>query len=271
LKELWVPVSGAIAQQKQIEVIANNIANVNTNGFKKDDLSFKEHLTALEKNIDDINIPDKEWAPEDFYDHSGAENSFVKINGSYTNHTQGQMVNTNGPLDMAIKGDGFFEVLTPNGVRYTRGGSFGLSADGTLVTDNGHPVLSEKLDNTTDNPNSRIIKIPTDRKFVVNLQGEIVDNTEQVAGKLSIIEFNDKSALIKDGQLMYVNRQNENIKNYADGKSLVYQGFLESSNVNPIEEMTKMIKANRSLESIQRVIKTYDNMAGRSTNEILKF
>lgn len=271
MKELWVPVSGAIAQQKQIEVIANNVANVNTNGFKKDDLTFKEHLTAVENNIDHINIPNKEWAPDDFYDHSGAEHSLVKVNGTYTNHTQGQLINTNAPLDFAIKGDGFFEILSPNGVRYTRKGSFGLSADGTLVNDNGYPVLSPALGAQQDDPVSRIIKLPLDQKIVINLQGEIFDSQEQAISKMSVVEFNDKSSLIKDGQLLYINRHPDNFKDSNNLKSNVYQGFVEASNVNPIEEMTKMIKANRTLETIQRVIKTYDNMAGKSNNEILKF
>jgi flagellar basal-body rod protein FlgF len=124
VKGIWVPISGQIAQQQKVDAIANNIANANTTGFKKDDLIFKEYLTALDNPQDDIDIPRKEFSPEDFYRTQGAENAKVSVAGQYTDFTQGQLVETRNPLDLGIKGTGFFEVLTPNGVRYTRNGIF---------------------------------------------------------------------------------------------------------------------------------------------------
>ena len=84
MKELWVPLSGALAQQKRVETIANNVANANTPAFKRDQAVFKEHLTAYEKGTD-IDLPNKEWAPEDFYRSYGAEKANVKVDGTYTN------------------------------------------------------------------------------------------------------------------------------------------------------------------------------------------
>ena len=93
MRELWVPLSGAIAQQKQVETIANNVANVNTPGFKRDQVVFKEYLAALEKGADQqgVDLPQKEWKPEDFYRSYNSEDSFVKVDGSFTNHEQGQL------------------------------------------------------------------------------------------------------------------------------------------------------------------------------------
>ena len=112
MKNIWVPLSGQIAQQRKVETIANNIANANTAGFKKDRLVFKEHLTALTKGSDDIDLPNKEWSPDDFYRSQGAENAYVKVDGSYTNFEQGDLKPTNNPLDMALFGKGFFSLIS---------------------------------------------------------------------------------------------------------------------------------------------------------------
>jgi flagellar basal-body rod protein FlgF len=277
LKELWVPLSGALAQQRNVETIANNVANANTAGFKKDLLTFKEHLTQFEKGYsEDINLPHKEWAPEDFYKSYGAEHGFVKVDGSYTNFEQGQLVPTGAPLDLAINGKGFFEVLTPNGIRYTRRGTFSLDGEGFLKTNDGYLVLS-KLEIPESNegssqilpqPNERGINIGQDGKLVINNQGEVFKNGQKIS-ELSIKEFKDIQALKKEGNSFFINDDNDNISTQAN--SLVYQGHVEQSNVNAVQEMTNLIRANRHFESIQKAIKTYDSMAGRSLTELSKF
>lgn len=280
MKDLWVPISGAIAQQKNVETIANNVANANTPGFKKDQLIFKEHLTAFEKGTD-INLPKKEWAPDDFYKSYGAEKAFVKIDGSYTDFKQGQLSPTGNQFDIALNGPGFFEILTPNGIRYSRRGSFSLDAGGKLVTDQGMTVLSKvelpevgagnDLINAIKqipNPKERGIQLDSG-KISVNLQGEIFLNNKKV-GALSVVEFNDIQALKKEGGSYYINADTQNI-NKKEAKTSIHQGFVEQSNVNAIHEMSKLIKANRQFESIMKVIKAYDNVAGRAVNDIARF
>ena len=277
MKDLWVSLSGAIAQQKNVETIANNVANANTPGFKKDQLVFKEYLTAFEKGHQDIDLPNKEWSPEDFYKSYGAENSFVKVDGAFTIHKQGQLSPTGNPLDIGLQGDGFLEVLTPNGIRYTRKGNFTIGKDGSIVTDNGHKVLSRidwsKYQNVDTNskfklPKERQIYLPPGR-ISVNLQGQIFSAGKPV-GELSLVEFKDVHALRKEGNSMFINKNIENIiKDWP--KTATHQGFIEQSNVNAIQEMSELLKANRQFESIQRAIKTYDNIAGKSVNEIAKF
>src|SRR5690606_36897795 len=172
MKNIWVPLSGQVAQQRKVETIANNVANANTVGFKKDQLVFKEHLTALTKGVDDIDIPRKEFSPADFYHTQGAENAMVAVDGSFTIFEQGTLIPTNNPLDVGLKGDGFLEVLTPTDVRFTRKGNLSLSKDGELVTDQGYRVLSalnaspESLRepaalDSFPRPEERVLRVPT--------------------------------------------------------------------------------------------------------------
>lgn len=279
MRELWVPLSGAIAQQKQVETIANNVANVNTPGFKRDQVVFKEYLAALEKGGDQqgIDLPQKEWKPEDFYRSYNAEDSFVKVDGSYTVHEQGQLAQTGNFFDNALSGPGFYEVLTPNGVRFTRNGAFSISNEGKLVTNQGFLVLSKdappiatadgKL-NLATAPESRAINIGTGR-FSVSLEGEVFNGQNKV-GDLALTEFSDIHALKKEGNNLFINPDQKNIK-VGESKTSVHQGFVEQSNVNAVGEMSNLINANRNFESIQRVIKTYDTMSAKAVNEISKF
>src|SRR5690554_8230506 len=132
--------------------------------------------------MDDIDIPSKEFSPDDFYRTQGAENAFVKIDGSYTDFEQGALKPTNNPLDLALFGNGFFEVLTPSGVRYTRQGNFTVSKDGELVTTNGFKLLSvpQAADSQGGDapasippPNERVIRIPPGSKLTISKEGEI--------------------------------------------------------------------------------------------------
>lgn len=267
-----MPISGAIAQQRKVDTIANNIANANTPGFKKDDLVFKEHLSIYNDPAAVIEMPRKEWRPEDFYKSYGAENSLVKTDGSYTNFQQGQLTPTGNPLDLAIFGKGFFEILTPNGVKYTRRGNFTIDNENKLVNDHGFPVLSSNnLDNENiqESPNSRFIKLNlTSGKIHISGNGEIFENGNLVT-KLSVVEFNDRSKLKKEGAGLFTNSERSNVKK-ANLNSTIYQGHSEESNVNPMNEMSELIKAHRHFDSIQKAIKTYDEMSSK-LNEISRF
>jgi flagellar basal-body rod protein FlgG len=276
LKNIWVPLSGQIAQQRKVETIANNIANANTAGFKKDDVSFKEYLTILNKGTEDIDLPNKEFSPNDFYKTQSAENAKVEINGTYTVFEQGQLSPTGNPLDLAIHGDGFFEVLTPAGVRFTRKGILGLSKDAELVTEEGYKVLSKNTGPTTpgkdtnniSNPADRVIKIPSDQKISITLDGKIFSGTIPLQ-ELSIVSFKNNQLLRKESGSLFLNLVDSNLKNVEDSK--IHQGFVEGSNVNTIHEMSELIKAHRHFDNIQKAIQTYDNITGRAVNDISKF
>jgi len=222
-------------------------------------------------------LPHKEWKPDDFYRSYGAEHAHVKIDGSYTNFQQGQLSPTGNLLDIGLQGPGFIEVLTPNGIRYTRRGILTLNPQGLLVTDQGNPVLkSLKLPEAKEGeepapipqPQDRVIKVPAGR-ISINLQGEMFANNNAF-GKLSVVEFKDAHSLRKEGNSLFVNKHLENIKPEL-AKTSIHQGFVEQSNVNAVQEMSDLIKANRQFESIQKVIKAYDNIAGKSVNDISRF
>lgn len=275
MKELWVPLSGALAQQRKVETIANNVANANTTAFKRDQLAFKEYLTAQQKGVD-IDLPNKEWAPEDFYRSYGAENSMVEVTGSYTNFEQGQIRPTNNPLDLAINGKGFIEVLTPNGIRFTRNGALTVNNQGELTTKDGYPILSkqeipkeinERALASLPKPDERVIKL-IESPLSINHQGQIYQN-DQIVSEISIVEFKDTDGLMKEGKSLFINNDITNLKQPEESR--VLQGSLETSNVNAIKEMSELIKAHRNFESMQKVIKTYDSMASKAYNEIGKF
>lgn len=280
LKELWVPLSGAIAQQRKVETIANNVANANTTAFKKDKAVFKEHLTAYEKGID-VDLPNKEWAPEDFYRSYGAEKANVVVDGTYTNFAQGPIRPTNNPFDIALEGPGFIEVYGPNGIRYTRKGNLSVNAQNEVVSDLGMRVLARvdlpEVGNGTEvidvvsqipQPETRFIKVGAGQ-VTINNQGQLFQNGNMV-GQLNIVEFKNPSSLKKEGNSLFINADSRNIKK-SEKETVVHQGALELSNVNTVEEMSNLIKAHRQLESIQRAIKTYDNMANKSYNDIARF
>lgn len=295
MSDLWVPISGAIAQQQNIETIANNVANANTPGFKKDQLVFKEYLTILNKDQETPDLPRGEWKPGDFYRSQGAEHGYVKPDGTFTIFKQGELTQTGNPLDLAIWGNGFYEVLTPNGIRFTKKGIFSISKDGELVTEQGYKILSKLSGNegennsesssannpannpannsTNENKNNienRVIKIdPTNNKITVTMQGEIYTKNDKIAD-LSVVEFKDLHALKKEGDSFYINVPAENIVRN-EIKSVVHQGFIEGSNVEAVSEMSNLIKAHRHFESIQRAIKTYDAISQRAVNDIAKF
>ena len=277
MRELWVPLSGAIAQQRNVETIANNVANANTPGFKKEQVVFKEYLTALEKGEGQAELPQKEWKPEDFYRSNNAEDAFVKVDGTYTLHEQGQLSPTGNAFDNALNGPGFFEVLTPNGVRYTRRGNFSINNEGKLVTDQGYLVLSKSPPPTagadgkitlTTPPESRAITVGKN-KLSSSLDGAVFSGNNKVAD-LALSDFNDVHALKKEGNSLFINPDQQNLK-VSELKTSVNQGFIEQYNVNAVSEMSSLINANRNFETIQRVIKTYDTMSGKAVNEISKF
>ena len=280
MKNIWVPLSGQVAQQRKVETIANNVANSNTVGFKKDQLVFKEHLTALTRDSGDIDIPRKEFSPADFYHTQGTENAMVAVDGSFTVFEQGTLIPTNNPLDLALKGEGFLEVLTPNGVRFTRKGNLSLSKDGEIVTDQGFKLLSalnlapEALREpaaieSTPLADQRVIRVPTNLKLTINDEGEVMTR-DGVLGKISVVEFKDLHSLKKEGNSLYITPDENNVLR-TEVKTTVHQGFLEGSNVNAIEEMSELIKAHRHFESIQKAINAYDQISGKAANEVGKF
>lgn len=264
-KGIFSALSGAMAQNSRMETISNNIANSNTTSFKKDKQLFNEYLTANEKLLDVIQVPKVPASIESFYDMQGGDTSYVNANGSYTDYSQGTLKPTGNVFDIAIDGHGFFEVLTPQGVRLTRNGAFKMDANGRLVTKQGDPVLAAGQ----GAPEQRIIQLNQGQNMTVSFSGDVYSNGE-LSAKLAVVELDNGDALQKVGANNYKIKDNYNVQISQIETPRVQQGFLEGSNVNIVEEMTDMIAATRTFETTQEAIKAYDQMDDKLINVVMK-
>jgi flagellar basal-body rod protein FlgG len=251
-----------MAQSERLDTIANNLANVNSTGFKKDRQVFSEYLSAYEKEQQLMKVPRVPASVESFYDMQGGDKAYVNAAGTYTDLSQGQMKVTQSPLDFALQGKGFFEVLTPEGVRWTRNGSFSLNGEGQLVTKDGYQVLTQG----NQAPEQRVIQVGN-QQLTASQQGDLYIGGNAV-GKLAVVDFTDPSTQIrKEGNGLY-QRNSQEVLPVPPESTRVFQGFLEGSNVNVVEEMTDMIMAHRVFEATQQAVKAFDHMDDKLINGV---
>ncbi len=263
IKGLFTALSGAIAQTQKIDTIANNIANVNTTGFKKDQQTFGEYLSAYEKEPQVIQVPRVPASIESFYDMNGGDKAFVNSTGTYTNFEQGSLKYTGGKLDVALDGSGFFEVSTPSGVQLTRAGNFTIDGNGQLVTKDGHAVLLEGEGAAEE----RTVRFSGISQAHITDGGEVFDGKNNL-GKISILNVANPDSLQKVGQNNYSFKSNMPAEVSQVAMPSLKQGFIETSNVNIVNEMTDMIMAQRVFEGTQKAIHVYDQMADKLINVV---
>ena len=266
-KGIYTAVSGAMAHSSKLETIANNIANANTPGFKRDEQLFKEYLTSYEKQPQVIEAPKIAASIDSFYPINGGDKSYVDVSGTSTSFSQGAMKLTGNPMDLGIEGDAFFEVLTPAGVRMTRNGHFTLNAQGVVVNKMGYPLLLSGQPG--QEPTERLIQVNDKDNLSVTVRGDVfVDGENQ--GRLSLKTATEKDALHKQGNSLYTIRENFNNQVVDASQYRIHQGAFEQSNVNVVKEMTDMINATRVFESAQKAIQTYDLMNQKLANDVPK-
>ena len=285
-KPLWPAVSGAMARDYQVEVIANNLANVNTDGFKRDDVSFKEYLSKKENmDLAGEEIPRSPIKDKDLYHLDGRDQSFVVVNGTHTKFSTGGFKVTDSPLDFALNGPGFFEISTPAGIRYTRAGSFKISAEGKLVTSQGYPVLAggdavvapEPVKGAPatpvapPSPAGREINLSNlEGSLHVNDMGEVYMGDDKIA-VMNVVEFGDLNQIRKVGSSNFENKNPVANPPQVATKTVVKQGVIETSNVNPVQEISNLIRANRMFEEDLKAMKTVNEMLQKEVNDIAKF
>lgn len=258
-KGIYTAVSGAMAQSAKLDTVANNLANVNTPGFKRDGQLFREYLTSYNKEPGAVEVPRISASIESFYDHNGGDKSYVDLDGTFSDMSQGTLRPTGNKLDMAIEGEGLFEVATPEGSRYTRAGNFSVDGEGRLVTKQGFPVQKQGGGEFKfAGPN-----------VTISDNGEVFENSQSL-GKLSLVKVGNRDALLKQGANLFTLKDNLDAKISQAVDAKVNQGFLEGSNVNIVREMTDMISATRTFESTQKAIQAYDQMAAKVVNEVPK-
>jgi flagellar basal-body rod protein FlgF len=265
-KGIYTAVSGAMAQAEKLDTIANNLANVNTPAFKKDQQVFQEYLTAYEKEQGVIEVPRVPASIESFYDIQGGDKSYVDSAGTFTNHEQGALKKTDNSFDLALEGKGFFEVLTPQGIRMTRNGTFLMDNQGRLVTKEGHFVLGEG-----NGPiQSRLIQLGATGRVDVSASGQVLQNGAAV-GTLSVVEPDNLDALKKEGSSLFTIKENMAPVMKPSAQFKIHQGFIEASNVNVVKEMSDMIQTTRLFETTQKAIQAYDHMDQKLVNDVPKF
>jgi flagellar basal-body rod protein FlgG len=256
------------AQQFRLDTVANNLANVDVNGYKKDTSVHKSFPELLMRRMQDDGMYKHPFGSGDAAPIIGKLGLGVEYNETFTQFEQGPLKQTDSDFDIALDGEGFFSIATPYGERYTRNGAFQLGKEGYLETKEGYPVLGENGPIRLD-----------DNNFTINKEGQIwvtpmLDETADpvLLDNLKLVEFDRERYIQKQGSSFYRETQESGpaIVMDQDRKPKIEQGFVEGSNVNPVLEMVQMIEVNRAYEANQKVIQTTDAMAGRLINEVTR-
>lgn len=260
MRALWTASTGMMAQQLNVDTISNNIANVNSVGYKKTRVEFKDLLyETMEKGM----VKDGKGKPVNLQVGHG-----VKVSATTKSFTAGNLDNTSNPFDLAIDGAGFFKVIGPKGDEmFTRDGSFKSSVDGEnmkLVTSDGYFVQGV---NGEIDLGSNVKDIVIDETGMITVKR--TDDTLEEIGNISIVTFVNPAGLENVGKNLYKSSlASGEAFDAAEDNSAggVLQGFLESSNVQVVEEMVKLIQAQRAYEINSKSIQTADEMLGMANN-----
>lgn len=254
---LYTASTGMTTQMQRMDVISNNLANVNTTGFKRDDATIRSFDDVM---LERINDPKDPYGSPYFNEQIGELGFGVTIDQVNTDFSTGSHVITDSPLDFAIDGDGFFTIAVPQAdgtytEGYTRNGSFKLSSDGFLVTSDGYKVQGQNGDINLGQYND--IPGVTDNGEIV-IDGEIVE-------QLKIVSFEDNSTLRKINDDYYSTTESSV---ETTPTCTINQGFLETSNVNSVEEMVELISLSRNYETNQKMIQAQDTIMGKAATEL---
>jgi flagellar basal-body rod protein FlgF len=240
---LYVGLSRQMVLKREMDIVANNIANADTNGFKFESLMAKE----------------TPGAPA-FTSGGPRPIKFVSADGVARDFSQGNLRRTDAPLDLAIEGQGFFKITTKAGDRYTRDGRFRTDDTGRITTQKGDVVADEGGGEITIDPTKP-------GEISISPDGVVSQGTERI-GKVGVFKFDSLSALEKTGDNLYQNASNQQASAAADAK--VRQGMLESSNVNPIVQITRMIEVNRAYEQVTQMMSAQSDLSRSSVARLGK-
>jgi flagellar basal-body rod protein FlgG len=253
MRALSIAATGMLAQQTNVEVVANNLANMNTTGFKQQRAEFQDLL------YQNVSMPGANSSDSGTMLPSGVQiGAGVRTASVYRIMSQGDLKNTSNPYDVAIQGPGFFRVQQPDGTdAFTRAGDFGLSPEGQLVTDQGYTVAPG-------------LSIPTTALAVaINAQGQVSATlpgqaAPTVVGTLELTRFANEGGLKAVGNNLFLETPSSGAPQSgvpgSAGYGTIQQGFLETSNVNAVEEITSLITAQRAYEMNSKVVTAADDM-----------
>ncbi len=244
-----VGLSAQMALARQLDVVANNIANLNTTGFKADSSVFEEYLSPV--------------ARENRFYTSDRRPSFVLDRGTWHDLSQGPVQTTGNPLDIAIDGDAFLVVQTAAGQRYTRNGALQINSAGELVTSDGSRVLGD---------NGPIVLQQLDRNIAITADGRVTVNegnnvrTESLRGRLRLVRFAQPQLLQKDGANNFL--APAGVIPTPDTNSKLLQGVLEKSNVNAVVEMTRMLEITRAYTDVATMLRSQGDLRRNAIQQL---
>ncbi len=242
IRGLYISAAGLLPTDMEQEVAANNLANINTTGYKKDAVHFKRLLDER-LSLDSLH---------------GGESDMSNSEETLINFSQGELQPTDVKTDLAIDGDGFFAIQTPDGLRFTRDGDFTLNEEDQLVTKSGNPVMGES---------GPIQLFKGD--FEVKQNGDIFQNGAMI-DRLDIVTFPKPLPLKKAGEGLFELTM-PNIRPQESEDFTVRQGYLEGSNVNAISEMVKMITIDKSFQAGQKAIQAQNETLGKVINQTARY
>ena len=239
IKGIYHAAAGMLPSMNQQETVGNNLANINTTGFKADKRYFRmalnNQLLQGGSHGEPVELSDEQFS-------------------LITNFEQGSLSETRNPLDVAIHGDGFFVIETDETISYTRNGNFGINAEGELVNLRGYRVMGE------GGP-LRIVGL----EVMIRDDGAVVVDGQKI-GSIKIVDFEQPYNLKRNGYGYFV--PDPPVDGFTPEKALIKQGFLENSNVDPISEMIQMIELNRNYESCQKAIQAQDDTLRLAANQL---
>ncbi len=237
-----IGLSQQMALRNQMTVIANNLANVNTAGFKGGRLLFEEYLMPTSEE----NLPGT----------SATNLSYVQDGAVLRDFVTGRMQRTDNPLDVAIGGKGWMVAQTEAGERFTRNGNLGLRNDGTLITSAGHPILGD----------GGPIVIGPDETGITIAEDGTISTSVGVKGRLRLVEFDNEQALRKEGNSLFSSPD----QSKSAERPRFVQGMIEGSNVQPVVEMTRMIEVQRAYTRTASILQREDELMRDSINKLGK-
>lgn len=278
IKGLYTSAMGMLMQEAELNVTTNNLANVNTKGYKRDRLTVEEFPHLLEKRLHDTKLDpgQKFYLPPVI----GGLGSGVIMDRVTTDHEGGTKVETENMTDFAISGKAYFMVQTPRGLRFTRDGQFEVNAKNELVTKQGYQVLGfrgngfrhQAMVRKDDQgeivalPGTRPVTVTDPTHFKVNLNGEIMGADFNIAK----VVFKNTNSMEKDGNNVFKVLKDAELKEIAlyDTDSPMHQGFLEESNVNMVREMVHMIRIQRAYEANSKILTGIDDVSGQAVRQL---
>ncbi len=278
---LYISATGMTAQQWRMDAVSNNLANVDLNGYKRDEAVHKAFPEMLMRRFSDDGVYRMPFGSMDTAPVVGKIGMGVEQNEYYTSFSQGALKETTNPFDLAMEDKGFFAIQTPQGERYTRNGAFVLGKEGYIETKDGFPVLGEKgpiqvkENNFTVDAQGRVWvneEFQADPNRLVSMEENSWKKTT-LLDTLKVVNFEQPRYLAKQGSSQWKDTETsgaaQNIEPTQRPK--IRQGFVEGSNVNPVTEMVQMIEINRAYENNSKMIQTHDSLMGKLINEAASY